>query len=204
VFADLLAHPGVTEELALGSTVGFLAFHGGSLERMTDVIAREAARRSGASYYGVIQPPDFRWHIPSRRVDPEASSALRNFLDHVEVAIAVHGYGRAERWTTLLLGGSNRALAAHLSAHLRPALPHYTLVDELEEIPVELRGLHPENPANRPLNGGVQLELPPRVRGMGPYWQDHDGDGLRPHTEALVTALADAARAWVAGSPTPA
>src|SRR5690606_8149849 len=40
VFADLLAEPGVTEELVLGSRVGLLAFHGGSLESMTDVVAR--------------------------------------------------------------------------------------------------------------------------------------------------------------------
>jgi phage replication-related protein YjqB (UPF0714/DUF867 family) len=201
VFAELLAQPGVTEELVLGSRVGFLAFHGGSLERMTDVVAREAAARSASSYYAVVQPPDFRWHIPSRRVDPAASAALRSFLDHVDVAIAVHGYGRADRWTTLLVGGSNRLLAGHLSTHLTGALPDYTVVDDLEEIPIELRGLHPENPANRPPSGGVQLELPPRVRGMGPYWNDHEGDGLRPHTEALVGALADAARSWAAGLP---
>jgi phage replication-related protein YjqB (UPF0714/DUF867 family) len=202
VFAELLAHPGVTEELVLGSTVGFLAFHGGSLERMTDVIARDAAARSGASYYGVLQPPDFRWHIPSRQVDPAASASLRAFLERVDVAIAVHGYGRADRWTTLLLGGSNRALAAHLATHLAPALPHYDVIDDLDEIPTELRGMHPDNPVNRPPHGGVQLELPPRVRGMGPYWQDHAGDGLRPHTEALVEALAGAARAWTTSAPT--
>lgn len=196
MFAELLAHPGVTEELVLGSRTGFLAFHGGSLERMTDVIAREAAARSGASYYGVVQPPDFRWHIPSKAIDPAASEGLTAFLDHVDVAIAVHGYGRVDQWTTLLLGGSNRDLAAHVARHLRPGLPEYTIVDELDDIPAELRGLHPDNPANRPPAGGVQLELPPRVRGMGPFWDGFDGDGFRPHTEALVAGLADAARTW--------
>ena len=198
MFADLLAHPGVVEELEIGSRVGFLAFHGGSLERMTDAVARAAAERSGASYYGVVQPPDFRWHIPSKQIDPAASPALAAFLDHVEVGIAVHGYGRNDRWTTLLLGGSNRALARHVADHLGRALPDYTVVDELDAIPAELRGLHPDNPANRPTEGGVQLELPPRVRGMGPFWDGHDSNGLRPHTEALVAALAAAARSWAA------
>ena len=36
-----------------------MAYHGGGLEAMTDVIAREAAERSGASYYGVVHPPGF-------------------------------------------------------------------------------------------------------------------------------------------------
>ena len=88
VFADLLAQPGVTEELTIGSRVGFLAFHGGSLERMTDVIAREAAARSGASYYGVLLPEGLHWHIPSKLVDPAASPRLAGFLDHVDVARA--------------------------------------------------------------------------------------------------------------------
>ena len=33
-----------------------MAYHGGGLEENTDVIAREAAAMSGASYYGVLQP----------------------------------------------------------------------------------------------------------------------------------------------------
>jgi phage replication-related protein YjqB (UPF0714/DUF867 family) len=196
VFADLLAQPGVVEELTLGSRVGFLAFHGGSLERMTDVIAREAAARSGASYYGVLLPEGLHWHIPSKLVDPAASPRLAELLDHVDVALAVHGYGRPDRWTTILLGGGNRALADHLATHLRPALPEYTIVADLTEVPRELHGLHPDNPVNRARGGGVQVELPPRVRGMGPFWADHAGDGLVPHTEALIEGLASAARSW--------
>jgi hypothetical protein len=36
----------------------------------------------------------------------------------------------------------------------------------------------------------VQLELPPRVRGLGPVWAHWEGPGLPPPTEALITALA--------------
>lgn len=192
-FRDLLAEPGVTEHLELRSRLGFMAFHGGSLERKTDVVAVEAAARSGASVYAVVQPPGLRWHVPSIEVSPTESSKLQEFIDHVEVTIAVHGYGREGCWTSLLLGGSNRELADHLAAHLGPALPDYTIVDDIGEIPRELRGLHPRNPVNLPRRGGVQLELPPRVRGTTPHFADWSGPGHPPPMEALIAALAAAA-----------
>jgi phage replication-related protein YjqB (UPF0714/DUF867 family) len=165
VLDDLLAHDGVEEECRLGSRFGIMAFHGGNLERGTDAIASAAAVRSGASLYAVRQPRDLRWHVPSVEFRPERSAALARFLDHVEVVVAVHGYGRRDLWTTLLLGGGNRALAGVLGAALRAELGDgFTVVDDLAAIPRELRGIHPRNPVNLPTGGGVQLELPPRVR----------------------------------------
>jgi phage replication-related protein YjqB (UPF0714/DUF867 family) len=196
VFDELLAHPGVEEIVELRSTFGFMAYHGGSLEEVTDVVATAAAEQAGASLYAVLQPPGFRWHIPSTEVRPEHSEALAEFLDHVEVVVTVHGYGREGMWTTLLVGGQNRTLADHVASHLRPALPDYTIATDLDEIPAALRGLHPENPANRPRGGGVQLELPPRVRGRSPIWKDWEGPGLVPHTVSLIDGLAAAATAW--------
>ena len=193
---QLLSSTGVEEELILRTPrIGVMAFHGGSLERMTDVIARAAADRSGASYYGITQPDTLRWHVPSREFDPAESTRLASFLDHVDTAIAVHGYGRPDMFTTILLGGSNRELADRLAAELRGRLDDYEIVDDLDMIPEELRGLHPDNPVNRCRLGGVQIELPPRPRGLGPYWEHPDADppgadGLRSHTEALVRALA--------------
>jgi phage replication-related protein YjqB (UPF0714/DUF867 family) len=165
LFAELLAHPGVEERCELGSRFGLLAFHGGNLERGTDLIASSAAARAGASLYTVVQPPDLRWHVPSVEFQPSASPALARFVEYVEVCVAVHGYGREGRWTTLLVGGGNRALASSLGAALRAGLGDgFEVVDELDDIPVELRGVHPRNPVNLPSGGGVQLELPPRVR----------------------------------------
>lgn len=195
-FAELLAHDGVVETLALRSTFGFLAFHGGSLEQVTDRIATEAAERAGASLYAVAQPPDLRWHIPSRLVTPDASDKLAAFLDHVEVAIAIHGYGREGRWTDILLGGSNRQLADRTGRALRTALPDYTIVTELDDVPAELRGMPPDNPVNCVRGGGVQLELPPRVRGLGPVWADWTGPEPPPPLAALVDALATVAADW--------
>jgi phage replication-related protein YjqB (UPF0714/DUF867 family) len=194
MFAELLAHPGVRERCELRGPVGVMAFHGGSLEQATDVIADEVAASTDASIYTVVQPPDLRWHIPSKFVDPADSPALTDFVAHVDTAIALHGYGRNAMFTTLLVGGRNRELAAHVRAVLATHLEGYEVVDDLDAIPVELRGLHPDNPVNRLRGDGVQLELPPRVRGLGPFWADHDGDGLTPHTRALVDGLAEAVR----------
>jgi phage replication-related protein YjqB (UPF0714/DUF867 family) len=203
MLTELLAHDGVREYSHLGSRVGFLALHGG-LERGTFEIAQEASRRSGASLYAVVQPPDLRWHLPSSAYDPAHSDALAAFLDHVDVVVSVHGYGGLitsdDRWTTVLVGGSGRDLAARLAASMRAALPEYTFLDDLELIPERLRGVHPENPVNRARGWGVQLELPPRVRGYGTYWDERGDetapDGLRPHTDSLIGALADQSR-WL-------
>jgi phage replication-related protein YjqB (UPF0714/DUF867 family) len=192
-FAGLLATDGVEERCALRSRFGFLALHGG-LEQSTAELATEAAARAGASLYAVVQPSDLRWHIPSNQFDPTASAALAGFLEHVDAVVSLHGYGGLrgsdDRWTTVLVGGANRALAAELAADLRAALDHYTWLDEIDRIPGHLRGVHPDNPVNRPRHGGVQLELPPRARGYGRYWADFDGPGWPPHPAVLLDVLA--------------
>jgi phage replication-related protein YjqB (UPF0714/DUF867 family) len=188
-FRDLLATAGVREECELRGRLGFMAYHGGSLETLTDVVAERAAERSGASYYGVLQPPDFNWHIPSHRVAPAESDVLTGFLDHVDVVVTIHGYGRHGFWTTLLLGGQHRSFAEHL--------PEYTMETDLEAMPKELRGLHATNPVNLARQQGVQIELPPRVRGSSPLWKDWEGPGLVPHAESLIDGLVAAATTWV-------
>ena len=192
-FAELLAFDGVTEECELRGSFGFMAFHGGGLEETTDVVARAAAARSGASYYGVLHPPQWELHLPSTRVAPADSRILAEFIDHVDVVVTVHGFGRPAMMTSLLLGGQNRRLAGHLAGHLRRTLPAYEVVDDLDKIPKELRGVHDRNPVNLPARQGVQVELPPRVRGSSPLWWDWE-HGLVPHTVALIDALAESAR----------
>jgi len=196
MFAELLSTDGVEEVLELRGTFGFMAFHGGGLEHMTDVVARTAAAAVGASYYGVHQPEGLRWHIPSSEVDPAQSERLAQYLDHVEIVITVHGFGRHGYWTTLLLGGQNRQLAAHVAGHLRAALPAYEIADDLERIPAPLQGLHPRNPVNLPVQRGLQIELPPRVRGTSPLWWDWEPETPVPHTTALIDGLVQAASSW--------
>jgi phage replication-related protein YjqB (UPF0714/DUF867 family) len=191
MLGELLTFPGVEEECELRSRFGLLAFHGGNLERGTDDIAVAAADRAAASLYVVRQPADLRWHVPSIAFDPAESPNLAAFVDHVELAVAIHGYGRTAMWTALLLGGQNRRLAGRLGRSLRARLgDEFTMIDALADIPEGLRGLHPRNPVNLPCGQGVQLELPPRVRsGTGaPTYQP-------AYEAAVVEALAEVAGA---------
>ncbi|HSB86985.1 MAG TPA: poly-gamma-glutamate hydrolase family protein [Ilumatobacteraceae bacterium] len=195
-FAALLATSGVQEVCELRNRIGFMAYHGGSLEEQTDVIAAHAAQRSGASYYAVLQPEDVVWHIPSHHVSPASSEQLRTFIDHVDVVLTIHGFGRRDHFTSVLIGGQNRDLADHVAGHLRPRLPEYDIVTELDQIPKDLRGLHPNNPVNLPANKGVQIELPPRIRGSSPIWADWDHTEMVPHMASLIDGLVDAAACW--------
>jgi phage replication-related protein YjqB (UPF0714/DUF867 family) len=195
MLADLLAHPGVEEVCELRGRFGLLALHGGNLEAGTDVVAAAAAERAGASLYAVRQPPDLYWHVPSTLFDPAVSPALAAFVGHVDAVVAVHGYGRVGMWTTVLVGGGNRRLAARLGDALRVSLGDgFTIVDQLDAIPRELRGLHRRNPVNLPRHGGAQLELPPRVR---------PGTGAPTYRRAYAAAVVDAlvAVATPAGPP---
>lgn len=195
-FAELLSMDGVREESVLRGSFGFMAFHGGDLEEVTDTIARTAAERAGASYYGVLLPDRLEWHIPSRMVTADQSPALASFLSHVEIVVTVHGYGRAGFFTSLLLGGGNRRLATHLGTLLRYHLPAYDIIDDIDLIPKDLRGLHQDNPVNVPPHSGVQLELPPRVRGASPMFWDWEGPEPAPHTQRLIDALVECAQTW--------
>jgi phage replication-related protein YjqB (UPF0714/DUF867 family) len=192
----------VHEICELRGRLGFMAYHGGNLELMTDVIASRAAARAGASYYGVLQPPTMREHLSSIKVRPQESERLAAFIEHVDIVVTVHGFGRRGMFSSLLLGGGNRTFAAHVGGSLRRALPAYDVITEIDEIPKKLRGLHADNPVNLPRQGGVQIELPPRVRGSSPMWWDWEGPGLTPHTTSLIDGLVDAATTWEPTEPT--
>lgn len=212
MLADLLAEPGVEEICELRSRFGFMAFHGGSLEVVTDAIAVDAAEAGDASVYAIRQPRTLRWHIPSKELDPAQSPAMSAFLEHVEVVVALHGwgsdgitsdptpstayeasplrFGRDGRERPLLLGGRNRDLARALGSRLREALPSYEIVDDIDAIPRRIRGLDRRNPVNRPRQAGVQLELPPRVRGLPPFWEREQWGRNCPDTQTLIATLA--------------
>ena len=203
MLAELLATEGVCELVELRDRrVGFLALHGGSLERLTDVVARRSALASGSSFYGVVQPPSFRWHVPSVRFDPAESAKLDAFLAHTGLAISVHGYGRdllsmdvdlppgarspdLQRCVdtdAFLVGGLNRAAAAVVADVLGEAFPEHPVRDELSAIPEHLRGTNARNPVNLTRAAGVQVEIPPDPRGLGPSRRQRVGqlvDALR-------------------------
>jgi phage replication-related protein YjqB (UPF0714/DUF867 family) len=211
---DLLAEPGVDEQCVLRSKVGFLALHGGSQDRGTDLIARRAAERSGASYYAIVQPPTLRIHIRSRCHDPSDSPALQRFLEHVEVAISVHGFGRdgfllgvdpasgvfvepygpavrgAQRGPLrgIIVGGLNTELLQRARALLEGRCAGYHVADRRVRL-----GFHPANPVNLPRAHGVQIELPPGLRGIGDFGEHLAPDPDDPMVEAVTGALVDLA-----------
>jgi phage replication-related protein YjqB (UPF0714/DUF867 family) len=193
---QLLARPGMVERCELRSRFGLMAIHGGGLEQMTDVIAAAVAARAGASCYAVLHPDDVEHHLSSLRYRAEESDGLAAFLDHVEVVVSIHGYGREGSWTSILAGGRNRRLAAAIAAEANARLPGYEVITELTRIPAELRGLSARNPVNVPAAAGVQLELPPRVRGLSPLSPPPAADGLSPPTRVLIEILTDVARSW--------
>ncbi len=212
---ELLHIKGVEEECDLRSTVGFMALHGGSQDRGTDQIARRAAALCGASYYAIVQPPWLRVHLTSRLHDPEHSTTFRRFLAHVRVAISVHGFGRdsfalwvdparglvidaygpavrdgqKDPLTGIIVGGLHAGLVGQARTLLSARCPGFHVADERLRL-----GFHPKNPVNLPPEKGVQIELPPGLRGIGAY-----GERLTPDETAvpsgLITALVELARA---------
>ena len=182
------------EELEIRSKVGLMAYHGGTLEKATDAIARETAELCGASYYGLIQTNDDPLHFPSTKLFEYASENLNIFFQHVRVVITIHGYGREHLFHSVLLCGRNRALASHLASFLKMALPDYSFENDLEKIPKELRGLHPKNPVNIPALTGVQVELPPTLRWNREEWgwSDNGGIGRAKHVDDIIVALSNA------------
>ena len=196
---EFLARREITELCELRGRFGIMAYHGGNLERTTDAVAAEVARRTDSSFYAVLQEPPHRHHIASTAFDPEQSEALSRFLANVDVVITVHGYGRRRMWRHLLLGGRNRELAGHVAGYLRAGLSQrYRVLDDLDSIPVELRGQHSRNPVNRPLAQGVQLELPPTIRWNFKEWgwSDHAGVSRTRDVERLIDSLSEAVNTW--------
>lgn len=157
MFGDLLSGDGVVERLQLAGRVGVMALHGG-LEAGTAEAATGVAEAVDASLYTVVQPEGLRLHVPSTMVDPRDSEALRTFLGYVALAISFHGFGRPGYEDAVLVGGSNRRVAAAVGRALARRTSLRPVVD-LATMPPELRGVHPANPVNLPEFGGVQLEL---------------------------------------------
>ncbi len=203
--AELLSLPGVEEECVLRSPVGFMALHGGSQDRGTHEIARRAAERAGASSYAIVQPRGLRVHLTSRYHDPAHSERLRRFLDHVEIAISVHGFGRDgfRLWVDparglviepygpalrgaqtgplrgIIVGGRNADLLDLARRLLHDRFAGYRVADERVRL-----GFHPDNPVNLPSAQGVQIELPPGLRGIGDF-----GEQLVPSQNGVVTEV---------------
>jgi phage replication-related protein YjqB (UPF0714/DUF867 family) len=203
--AELLSLPGVQEICELRSAVGLMALHGGSQDRGTHEIASRTAEQTGASYYAIVQPSGLRFHLTSRRHNPDDSDRLRAFLQHVEIAISVHGFGRDGFALTadpvggviiepygpallgrqsgplrgIIVGGRHTELLDVARRLLHDRFTGYHVADERVRL-----GFHPNNPVNLPSSHGIQVELPPGLRGIGDL-----GDQLVPRADGMVTEV---------------
>ncbi len=203
--AELLTMPGIREECILRSSVGFMALHGGSQDRGTEQIARRAADQAGASYYAIVHPSGLRVHLTSRLHNPDHSAHLRSFLEHVDVAISLHGFGRDgfALWLDpdrgliiepygpavrgkqtgplrgIILGGLNAQLLDAARKLFDRRFTGYHVADARVRL-----GFHPDNPVNLPSAHGVQVELPPGLRGIGDF-----GESLVPRQDGVVSEM---------------
>lgn len=159
-----------------------MALHGG-LEAGTVQLAEMLAKRFNLSIYTVSQPPTLWWHIPSTKYLLEESDRLAEFVAHCGIVLSIHGYGRPGMESTVLVGGANRVAALDVGAALRAS--GIDVIDDLDEIPTNLRGTHPSNPVNLSREGGVQLELGSGLRSGQVL--DQIADALAP----VIHRLAD-------------
>jgi|GEM_PF-775268 len=177
---------GASELVHVAGPVGILALHGGGIEPGTEAIARFVARETGASLYiyaGRLPRENLRLHRPSHSAASEISPPLQQFLNRVRLAISIHGHNRNK--DCVYLGGLNDALAARLAAVAWDALPRYGWISDPVAIPLGLRGRHPRNAVNLPLDRGVQIELPRSLRGTR---TGAEGRPPEPTGDALVFA----------------
>lgn len=180
-FVDMLARTDV--RLVLGSRVGVLALHGG-LEGGTAELAAALAAETGCTALVFRQDGgDWSLHLPSRAYEPGLCPPLARFLAAVEIVVSIHGYQDRAGQERILLGGRNRRLAALAGSAINASAPDYPTVARLRQIPPHLRGIEPANPVNRSAGSGVQLELPPRARGVLEGLSS--GDPARPDPRLL-------------------
>ena len=87
--------PGIREERILRSNVGFMALHGGFAGPRHPTRSPEGQPKKPARPTTPLSSlPALRVHLTSRLHNPDDSAHLRSFLEHVDVAISVHGFGR--------------------------------------------------------------------------------------------------------------
>jgi phage replication-related protein YjqB (UPF0714/DUF867 family) len=102
--------------------------------------------------------------------------------------LMIDPYGPARRGNQsgplrgIIVGGRNADLVDAARQLLNDRLAGYHVADERVRL-----GFHPDNPVNLPTAGGVQIELPPGLRGIGEF-----GDHLAPRRDGVVTAVVTA------------
>jgi phage replication-related protein YjqB (UPF0714/DUF867 family) len=95
----------------------------------------------------------------------------------------IEAYGPALQGTQtgplrgIIVGGRNGDLLDIARRLFHDRFAGFHLADERVRL-----GFHPDNPVNLPSEHGVQIELPPGLRGIGDF-----GEHLKPNEDGVVT-----------------
>jgi hypothetical protein len=82
----------------------------------------------------------------------------------------------------IIVGGQNAPLLHAARMLFDQRFSEYHVADERVRL-----GFHPKNPVNLPSAQGVQVELPPGLRGIGDF-----GETLHPQQGGIVNEVVDA------------
>ncbi|MFQ6089174.1 MAG: poly-gamma-glutamate hydrolase family protein [Candidatus Methanofastidiosia archaeon] len=194
---EILKHPQVKEYSKIQGKVGIMAIHGGNIEPGTEQISNHISKLSSASLYVLSvrthEREYERFHLSSTKIDTSESETLKEFLEHIEAAISIHGHGRRKCKNTIFLGGLNRKLRKLTEEMLKERL-YYEILNE-DKVPESLRGENPKNIVNLAKNHGVQIELPKKLRRN---FDDVRNLKEEPKGDALIFAktMAEVVRAY--------
>jgi hypothetical protein len=99
--------------------------------------------------------------------------------------VVIEPYGPALRGSQtrplrgIIIGGRNPELLDVARRLFHERFADYRVADERVQL-----GFHPDNPCNLPSAQGVQIELPPGLRGIGDF-----GEELVPSEDGIVTEV---------------
>jgi len=179
-----------------GASVTVAAIHGGYIEPLTGTLAAAVAGADHNLYEfeALHAEASERLRIPFARFD---DLRLRALMERSVAGLSVDGVP-GDSDATVHLGGANRTLLRRLAASLKEL--GYEIAG-----PATTGAAHsPRRFVNRAEHGGVQMELPARLRQSmvsvpltDPGWQDPAAH--TPRFSAFVRAVRDGLDAYIAG-----
>jgi len=167
-FKDALKTGKETAEHKEGD-IAVLAYHAKTEEGTGDV-AEDISKNSNASLY-VFEGK----RVPSTKITPTNSEDLNRMVQEKRTAVSMHAYHKQGNYEkqgkkydykdTVFVSGQNSELAKKIATELEDSLGHeYHIETNPDYIPAHLKGMSKHNIANKFKEGGVQVEMPRKLR----------------------------------------